>query len=144
MKVTQMPPVHAANLVANSGNTAYGVDVIIVREMGKLHTHNPIEERQRLEVMWSWWTTKYNNLTFLKSCQLSAKFNIFIMWSAKFWYVVLSRSCEHLNSWTCMCAYSALVATDKAPGHLYSLCWWNSFVLGQFPTKILVLYLQLE
>ena len=28
MKVTQMPPVHAANLVAISGNTAYGVDVI--------------------------------------------------------------------------------------------------------------------
>ena len=28
MKVTQMPPVHAANLVANSGNTAYGADVI--------------------------------------------------------------------------------------------------------------------
>ena len=28
MKVTQMPPVHTANLVANSGNTAYGVDVI--------------------------------------------------------------------------------------------------------------------
>ena len=28
MKVTQMPPVHAANLVANSGNTAYGLDVI--------------------------------------------------------------------------------------------------------------------
>ena len=25
MKVTQMPPVHAANQVANSGNTAYGV-----------------------------------------------------------------------------------------------------------------------
>ena len=28
MKVTQIPPVHSANLVANSGNTAYGVDVI--------------------------------------------------------------------------------------------------------------------
>ena len=28
MKVSQMPPVHAANLVANSGNTTYGVDVI--------------------------------------------------------------------------------------------------------------------
>ena len=28
MKVTQMPPVHASSLVANSGNTAYGVDVI--------------------------------------------------------------------------------------------------------------------
>ena len=28
MNVTQMSPVHAANLVANSGNTAYGVDVI--------------------------------------------------------------------------------------------------------------------
>ena len=28
MKVIQMPPVHAANLVANSGNTAYGVDVV--------------------------------------------------------------------------------------------------------------------
>ena len=27
-KVTQMHPVHAVNLVANSGNTAYGVDVI--------------------------------------------------------------------------------------------------------------------
>ena len=27
-KVTQVTPVHAANLVANSGNTAYGVDVI--------------------------------------------------------------------------------------------------------------------
>ena len=31
IKVTQMPPVHAANLVANSGNTAYGVDVIVTR-----------------------------------------------------------------------------------------------------------------
>ena len=30
MKVTQMPPVHAANLVANSGNTAYGADVIYI------------------------------------------------------------------------------------------------------------------
>ena len=34
MKVTQndtpkWPPVHATNLVANSGNTAYGVDVIV-------------------------------------------------------------------------------------------------------------------
>ena len=29
MKVTQMPPVHAASLAANSGNTAYGVDVIV-------------------------------------------------------------------------------------------------------------------
>ena len=28
MKVPQVPPVHAANLVANSGSTAYGVDVI--------------------------------------------------------------------------------------------------------------------
>ena len=28
IKVTQMSPVHIANLVANSGNTAYGVDVI--------------------------------------------------------------------------------------------------------------------
>ena len=29
MKVTQMPPVHAANLVANSGNTAYGDSVTL-------------------------------------------------------------------------------------------------------------------
>ena len=29
MKVTQMPPVHVANLVANSGNTAYGIGVIV-------------------------------------------------------------------------------------------------------------------
>ena len=28
MKVTQRPPVNVAILVANSGNTAYGVDVI--------------------------------------------------------------------------------------------------------------------
>ena len=28
MKVTQMPPVHAASPVANTGNAAYGVDVI--------------------------------------------------------------------------------------------------------------------
>ena len=28
MKVTQIPPVHAANLVANNGNRPYGVDVI--------------------------------------------------------------------------------------------------------------------
>ena len=28
MKMTQMPPVCAANLVVNSGNTAYRVDVI--------------------------------------------------------------------------------------------------------------------
>ena len=31
MKLTQMPPVHAANRVANSGNTAYGVDVLCWR-----------------------------------------------------------------------------------------------------------------
>ena len=36
MKVTRMPPVHAANLVANSGNTAYRVDVIASYEdLGK-------------------------------------------------------------------------------------------------------------
>ena len=29
MKVTQQHPVHAANLVTNSGNTACGVDVIM-------------------------------------------------------------------------------------------------------------------
>ena len=29
MKVIQMPPEHAANLVTNSGNKAYGADVII-------------------------------------------------------------------------------------------------------------------
>ena len=28
LKVTQMLPVHEANLVANSGNAAFGVDVI--------------------------------------------------------------------------------------------------------------------
>ena len=33
MIVTQMPPVHTANLVANSGNTVYGVDVIALRWM---------------------------------------------------------------------------------------------------------------
>ena len=35
IKATQMHPVHAVNLVANSGNTAYGVDVIrlVVAEM---------------------------------------------------------------------------------------------------------------
>ena len=31
-----MPPVHAANLVANSGNTGYGVDVIVPFKDGKL------------------------------------------------------------------------------------------------------------
>ena len=36
MKVTQMPPVHAATLVANSGNTAYGVDVIKVANPSKI------------------------------------------------------------------------------------------------------------
>ena len=29
MEVSQKPPVHAANLVANNGNTVYGVDVIV-------------------------------------------------------------------------------------------------------------------
>ena len=28
IEVTKIAPAHAANLVANSGNTAYGVDVI--------------------------------------------------------------------------------------------------------------------
>ena len=35
MRVTQMPPEHAANLVANSGNTAYGIDVIAQLVMGE-------------------------------------------------------------------------------------------------------------
>ena len=38
MKVTQMPPVHAANLVANSGNTAHGVDIIVTEIYKDEHT----------------------------------------------------------------------------------------------------------
>ena len=37
MKVTQMPPVHAANVVANSGNIAYGVDVIVYITSTRVH-----------------------------------------------------------------------------------------------------------
>ena len=46
MKVTQMPPVHAANLVVNNGNTAYGVDVISYNilihqlKLGKIELHH--------------------------------------------------------------------------------------------------------
>ena len=40
MKVTQMHPVHASNLVANSGNTAYGVDIIL-----------PLTQ---IELSWDW------------------------------------------------------------------------------------------
>ena len=52
MKVTQMPLVHAANLAANSGNTAYGVDVIkhnecygldVTHVTGAHHTQGGIE-----------------------------------------------------------------------------------------------------
>ena len=32
-----MPPVHAANLVANGGNTAYGVGVIIDNIIAMMH-----------------------------------------------------------------------------------------------------------
>ena len=48
MKVTRMPPVHAANLAANSGNTSYGVDVIaIYDDLGKwsLKSKHPIHIR---------------------------------------------------------------------------------------------------
>ena len=41
MKVTQMPPVHAVNLVANGGNTAYGVDVIDLNPMSNRLNRNP-------------------------------------------------------------------------------------------------------
>ena len=44
MKVTQMPPVHAANLVANSGNTVYGVDVI----EGPVYIDGLVQERRKL------------------------------------------------------------------------------------------------
>ena len=39
MKVTQMPPVHAANLVANSGNTVYGVGVIDIKQGCRSNIH---------------------------------------------------------------------------------------------------------
>ena len=41
MKETRMPPAQSANLVANSGNTIYGVGVIEsvwVTEAGNVHT----------------------------------------------------------------------------------------------------------
>ena len=38
MKVTKLPPVHAANLVANSGNTAYGADLIVMSLQGRKQT----------------------------------------------------------------------------------------------------------
>ena len=40
-----MPPVHAANLVANSGNTTYGVDVIrfdLVSSLYEILDNNPV------------------------------------------------------------------------------------------------------
>ena len=37
MKVTQMLPVHEANLVANSGNAAFGVDVIGMWNSAHVH-----------------------------------------------------------------------------------------------------------
>ena len=36
MKVTRMPPAYSANLVANSGNTIYGVSVIAMSLSGVL------------------------------------------------------------------------------------------------------------
>ena len=41
MKETRMPPAQAANLVANSGNTLYGVSVIIHGHRGGLADESP-------------------------------------------------------------------------------------------------------
>ena len=46
MKVTQMPPVHATNLVANSGNTAYGVDVIRDSAIFRIQAKQTVERAQ--------------------------------------------------------------------------------------------------
>ena len=45
MKVIQMPPVHAANLVENSGNTAYGFGVIQTTVL--LHSSSPDSQQNR-------------------------------------------------------------------------------------------------
>ena len=48
MKVTQMPPVHAANLVTNSGNTAYGIDVRnSTQVLSKFYFRDTPEQDQR-------------------------------------------------------------------------------------------------
>ena len=39
IEVIQMPPVHAANLVANSGNIAYGVESIIGSSVTFIFVH---------------------------------------------------------------------------------------------------------
>ena len=48
MKVSQMPPVHAANLVANSGNTAYGVIIITCMKVqwNKTYGHHIVTQYQ--------------------------------------------------------------------------------------------------
>ena len=38
MKETRIPPALAANLVANSGNTIYGVGVIQLKQYGKMNS----------------------------------------------------------------------------------------------------------
>ena len=48
MKVTQMPPVHMANLVANSDNTAYGVERILTSALSSKMCPNESESN------WHW------------------------------------------------------------------------------------------
>ena len=52
MKVTQMPLVHAANLVANGGNTSCGVDVIMSQDKEIEMSHRIYKKKTTIDTQW--------------------------------------------------------------------------------------------
>ena len=122
MKETQVPPVHAANLVANSGNTAYGVEGI----------NAALEDTECIIFcgMLSWFQSIFQPFTLHWYLQNNDT------WQYHYRYVIMGVMASQITSLTIVYStvYSGAKKTSKL--RVTVLCVGTSPGTGEFPAQM--------
>ena len=139
MKVTQMPPVHAVNLVANSGNTAYGVDVITwtnVDLLSKISMDVCISASLHYKLFLTLQLSRNtsHSVTFIAYVEMYHYSKV--KWPS--WRLELLVNRVFLNYWSIESLFNSLfrLTTEKHQRSMsLSLCEGNPLVTSAFPTQ---------
>ena len=91
LKVTPIPPVHAANLVANSGNTTYGVEHIISKYFLVRRKAQNIDGLEKVhEVQYA-----------LSTSLLGIKTQIWSLFTINIYNDIIYLKIKNFNGWAC-------------------------------------------
>ena len=113
MKVTQMAPVHAANLVANSGNTAYAACVTLWRQLQtRFWDASPRTSVQKQQLMvFSFFSSCSHQLLLIFPPWLHEWINYlqFTLRRFKFWLLKFEITASFLSRWAIIRWYQCVV-----------------------------------